>query len=201
MSADDELQDSIPDGEIHAAVVATVDTDARTCQVTIAALDGGTYRHGPVRYLPAGPLTHPSRGDDAVVLEDASGGLWLASWVTSDLGDLPPQAPPDPPEDEEPPPPRMERGIVSAAGTKTAGGTGWSVTKTATGQYTITFSPTFGVAIAPQLTEIHDGTGQERNPRLGSVSATGASFTVQVVSDGSASYVDCAFSFFCLPAA
>jgi hypothetical protein len=87
MSADDALRASIPDGEIHAAVIDTVDEDEQACAVLLPAIDGGDERSPTLDYQPHlvvndGEVTpiHPTGGDRAVVLEDNRGGLWLAAW-------------------------------------------------------------------------------------------------------------------------
>ncbi|WP_210492287.1 hypothetical protein [Patulibacter sp. SYSU D01012] len=79
-------------GEIHAAVVASVDEGARTCTVVFPDDDGGRQRSPALPYRPrlvgvdddGLVLEHPRRGDAACVLEDATGGLWFSDWTPDD---------------------------------------------------------------------------------------------------------------------
>jgi hypothetical protein len=89
--------------------------------------------------------------------------------------------------------PRIVQGQVNANGT-IAYGTGYTVTRTAVGRYSIALTVPFGGVITPTVAEFSGGTGSERNIRILGSNAGG--FDIAIYDDGSVNFVDSPFTFF-----
>lgn len=88
-------------------------------------------------------------------------------------------------------------GLVTAAGAIGAG-TGFSVVKSGTGQYDITFTPSSPFAIVPNVLASAEGAGGY-GIDIPSAQLTAAGFRVLTFTTTTAAQVDCQFNFLAVP--
>ena len=126
-------------------------------KVRVFEWDGGEHAFGPVRWSPAGGVL-PEAGDEAVIVERDDGVWQVVAWWSSSqdagatqsavddvqaaLSGVESQASALDSRLDALEATRTIRGIVSAAGAVVEG-TGFAAAKTATGQYTVTFTVPF----------------------------------------------------------
>lgn len=88
MTADRALLERVPSTGLAALIAEPPTGDG--VMVRIPSLDDGRMRHGPCRGWPVRPDGRaPERDDPCLVVEDESGGMWIAAWTARGVAPVP----------------------------------------------------------------------------------------------------------------